>query len=230
MEPIPETVQAINGLDVFAADDDLLEQLEELGTRVRDLVPDCVGLSVAMRSHGVTFTLVATAAEVAVLDAVQYVAGGPCVDTIEDGEPRAVQQDVMDEEGWSLFAEATAAQGIASTLSLPVVVGEEVVGGVNLYAATAHAFDGHHVQLAEILGAWPGGAVTNADLSFSTRDAARQAPQRLRDEASLDVASGLLAARVRCSVEEARTRLEAAATQAGVDPARLSRSMLGLLG
>lgn len=30
------------------------------------------------------------------------------------------------------------------------------------------AFDGHHEELAEICGAWAGGAVTNADLSFTS--------------------------------------------------------------
>ena len=72
MEPIPETVAAIEELGPFAVDGDLTERLREMGRRVRELVPDCVAFSLASREHGVTFALVATDAKIALLDALRH--------------------------------------------------------------------------------------------------------------------------------------------------------------
>ena len=60
MEPIPETVRAIEELGPFAADGDLLDELHLMGRRVSALVPDCVGVSLGSVEHGVTFTLTAS--------------------------------------------------------------------------------------------------------------------------------------------------------------------------
>ena len=46
----------------------------------------------------------------------------------------------MVEEEWRLFASASAAAGVRSTLSFPLLYQDEVVGGVNLYASTTDAF------------------------------------------------------------------------------------------
>jgi len=77
VEPISETREAIEEFGPFAVDEDLLEELGKKGERVRAVVPDCVGFSLAMEAYGVTFTLVASDEEVAVLDALQYIDGGP---------------------------------------------------------------------------------------------------------------------------------------------------------
>src|SRR3954463_6132926 len=108
MEPIPETVEAIDDLDPSIVDLDLLEHLTELASRAQQIVPDLLGVSIGRVEQGLTFTLVATTAEIAVLDAVQYIAGGPCVEGAHSAEPREFNQDdVLDEETWRLFAEAT---------------------------------------------------------------------------------------------------------------------------
>src|SRR4051794_12141910 len=169
MEPIPETVEAVNELDPSADDGTLLVSLCERASRAQQIVPDLVGVSLAALDHGLTLTMVATAADVAVLDAVQYVGGGPCVEA--GGRDQIVEDDidVMDEDRWRLFAEATAALDVRSTLTLPVLSDGHAVATVNLYAASRQAFVGHHEQLALVFGAWAAGAVTNADLSFRTR-------------------------------------------------------------
>src|SRR3954452_11672879 len=136
MEPIPETVEAVNELDPSADDGTLLASLSGRATRAQKVVPDLVGVSIAWLDHGLTLTLVATAPEVAVLDAVQYVGGGPCVDAAHQEQVVEADLDVMNEERWRLFAEATAARAVRSTLTLPVSSDGRVVGTVNLYAAS----------------------------------------------------------------------------------------------
>jgi hypothetical protein len=87
-EPIPESVEALDELDPSRDADDLLAHLRELANRAQDVLPDLVGVSVARFDHGLTFTLVVADDEVAVLDAIQYVAGGPCVDAAHDTQVR----------------------------------------------------------------------------------------------------------------------------------------------
>ena len=227
MEPIPETVAALVELEASGARS-IRDELALRARLVRSFVPDCVGMSLASVQHGVTFTLVATSEEIAVLDAVQYLSGGPCVDaahTDEVWEFTGDDEALLDEAGWHRFARATAAHSIASTLSLPILDDGDVVGTVNLYAASAQAFTGLHDEVAVIFGAWAPGAITNADLSFSTRETAQEAPQMLQDSATVDRAVRMLAAAADLTDEEARASLHDAARRAGTTAVRLAETL-----
>lgn len=229
MEPIPETVDAIDELDPALDDGTLLDQLNRLAERARAVVPDLVGMSVASRKHDVTFTLVATDDEIGSLDGVQYLTSGPCVEAVHTEQGLATSsEDLMSEEGWLLFGQASAAAGVRSTLTLPVVQDDAVVGSINLYAAGPGSFTDRHAELAAELGAWAPGAVANADLSFSTRHLAEEAPERLRNEALLDAAAGIVAVDHALSLDEARDRLLDAAQRAGVSIDKLARTIVHL--
>jgi transcriptional regulator with GAF, ATPase, and Fis domain len=230
VEPIPETARAIEDFGPFVVEDeDLLVELKEKANQTRVLVPQLVGLSLASSEDEITFTLVATSKEIAVLDAVQYLSGGPCVEAVKAEQVLAFQQpDLLAEEAWHDFAQATAAAGVASTLTLPIISGARVVGSVNLYASTGDAFDGQHEAIAGVFGAWGPGAVTNADLSFTTRQTAERAPQQLRDDIDVHAASGVIANREGIEPESARARLREAAQRAGVAEAQLARTVIDL--
>ena len=229
MEPIPESKEAVEEFGPFTDDEDLLDELIKKGERVRASVPSCVGLSLALKENGATFTLVASAAEIATLDALQYLDGGPCVEAAENERALAFRAtDPLDERRWQLFAQGTAATGVASTLSLPILAEGAVAGTVNLYAAAEDAFTGRHEELAAIFDAWAPGAVTNADLSFSTRQTAEQAPQRLRDDVRIEVAAGVIASRNGLDLETARAKLSAAARRAGLSVARMAEAVIDI--
>jgi GAF domain-containing protein len=227
LEPLPESLEALSEVDAYVDTDALLHRVREDATRVLAIVPSCVGLSIGSREQGITFTLVASNRLVATLDGVQYLFDGPCVSAV-DAE-RVVTSDVgqlLDEEQWGAFARATARAGVASTLTLPVLAGDEVVGTINLYASTPDAFAGHHEAIAEIFGAWAPGAVRDADLDFTTRCEAQAAPGRLRRRARIDTAVGLISARESLDLETSRARLSEAAARAGVDEADLAEAVI----
>lgn len=228
MEPIPETTRAIEQFGPFVVEnEDLLVELLAKGEQVRELVPQCVGVSLASNEDEITFTVVATDSEVALLDAVQYLADGPCVQAVREQKVLGFEhEELLDERGWRLFAYATAAASVASTLSLPILEGARVIGSVNLYAATPDAFDGHHEAVARVFDAWAPGAVTNADLSFSTRAVAEAAPGLLREELDLTVATGLIAGREGVDIDVARQRLRDAALRAGVTEQQLAQTVI----
>lgn len=226
MEPIPETGRAIDEFGPFA-EVDLREHLQDMAARVLDVVPECVGISLASREHGVSFTLVASDDEIAALDGVQYLDGGPCVDGVEVDEVIEYREgDPLGESRWQMFARATAVAGIESTLTLPVLAGEEVAGSVNLYAATPDAFAGHHDDIAVIFGAWAPGAVTNADLGFSTRGTAEQAPQLLYEDVRLQIAVGVVMTTQDVDTDTAREKIRRAARRAGITEATLAEQII----
>jgi GAF domain-containing protein len=229
VEPIPETLEALKELTKYG-DTEIATQLDTMGTRVHALVPETLGLSLALIEDGLTFTLMASNKYVAGLDAVQYVDGGPCVASIHEHRTIAWNQDdPLDENHWHLFARSGAAAGVASTLSLPMMRNDRVVGGVNLYATTRDAFDGHHEELAKLCGAWAPGVVTNADLSFTTRLAAAETPERLRGQDVVDQALGVISTAQHIDVAAATERLRDAAARAGITETQAARAILGLL-
>jgi transcriptional regulator with GAF, ATPase, and Fis domain len=228
MEPIPETVKAIEELGPFANEADLLDDLKRMGSEVTDLVPDCVGMSLASAEHGVTFTLIASERQLAFINAIQDL-----VETMEEAsrpEPQVdeIDSDLLDEETWHLLAMATAARCIVSTLTLPIVKDDAIAGAVSLYGASRQAFTGHYEQLAIIFGAWAPGAVTNADLSFSTRRDAEEAPDRLQNESTVGQAAHIVAQFEGVTLGAAYRRIREAADRAGISEEQLAEAVIRL--
>jgi GAF domain-containing protein len=227
MKPIPETVEALRELTRLG-DESIARTLLRISRDVERIVPEIVGISLSIKGD-LTFTMSASHGTVAELDGVQYLAGGPCEETLDTGEAHSFNQsDPIDEDRWRLFARATAAAGIGSTLSLPVLDGGRVVAGINLYGSTHDAFEGHRQELAKVCGAWMDGAVTNADLGFTTRFSASATPTRLRNENLVDQAVGVLMAEWWISAEEAERRLRTSAQRAGISDAQMARALLGI--
>ena len=227
MEPLPETREALAELVTLDGPqvDDLLS---DLARRAADLVPDLVGLSLGLSREGVTFTLVSSSAGTAVVDAAQYLGGGPCVEVTE-GRSQFLEvdtQDPLDEERWRIFAGLGAAAGVASSLSLPVYREGRLVGGLNLYAASHGSFSGRHDALADLVGADSAEAVSNADLSFSSRQRAIAAPGILHDQQEIDTAVGLIAGLQGVDVQVAEDRLHEAAIRSGIPEALVARALV----
>lgn len=182
MEPVPGTKRALDML-LREGDTDAAAALLRMGRRAREILPECVGLSLGLLADDLTFTLVASGTE----------AAGP------------------------------DAAACASTLSLPIVRSGRIVGAVYLYGATPDAFTGHHQELARALGASAEGAVANADLEFSTRQLAAEAPARLEDQADIDIALGIIAGSKGADIATAERQLRQAAARAGVGEAQAAR-------
>jgi GAF domain-containing protein len=216
MELLPQSREALDEY-LAPAGDDLEDQLSDIESWAVRTVPECVAMSVTLLEEDLTFTFVNRAAEG--VDAA--VPAGATT-------PPAAGWHALDEEGWASLARQQAAAGIASTVSLPVVHRDRVVLGIDLYACTPHAFDDRLEDLARSLGAWQGGAVTNADLAFESRRRAEEAPQRLKERRTVEVAVGLLAARQGLDVDSARAMLHSCAHQAGIRDVQAALVLLAI--
>jgi hypothetical protein len=220
MELLPQSREALDEYVAQTVDDveGLLRVIEGWATRA---VPDCVALSVTLLDEDLTFTLVDEAA-------TTPPEGADARGHATDAAPGRAH--ALDEAGWADMARERAFAGIASTVSLPVVEHGRAVLNIDLYASTAHAFRDRVDGLVDALGAWQAGAVTNADLSFETLRRAELAPALLREQRLVDVAVGLVAARMSVTTHDAAALLDEAAEQAGVtriQAACVARVVLG---
>ncbi|HXH79097.1 GAF domain-containing protein [Nocardioides sp.] len=211
MEFLHRTQEALDEY-VSLSEPDLEGSLMTMGDSAERIVSECVGLSFTLLDQDLTFALVAPGVPM-----LQPEPSDPDVLRlpVRDAGP-APARALLDEDHWAHIARADSAEGVASSLSLPVLDHGRVVGGITLYASSADAFAGHHDELAAALGASAEGAVTNADLGFEARRRAEDAPRRVRDEQVVEVGTGILAARMGLELETARRRIHEAALQADV--------------
>jgi len=224
MEPIPESLEALRSLSQLS-DHDMIADLRAAASGVQQLIPDCVAVSFTFREGALTFTLTTTSDETRIVDGAQYLDDGPCEVSARDGEAVEVD-DVLDEERWRLFAQASAASGVRSSLSLPLRRGDQPYGSVNLYGSTPTAFQGREGELARAFGAAVGDAVANADLSMASMERARQAPSVVFRADKVDMAVGVLSEREGISPIDARARLLDAAGRSGVDIGQLAELLI----
>jgi GAF domain-containing protein len=227
---MPEVRAAADELALlFQEPSDLPAQLTAVSDVATGLVPSTVGVSLSVFLDGETFTVTATAPDVAVVDAGQYLDGeGPCLEAIRVGQEVQVQ-DVLDEEHWQLYRHTGATVGIRSSLSLPLRDDHDrITGALNMYAAEPNAFHGLEAMFAAIFGVQVSEAVKNADLTFQSREWARQLPDRLAARRKLETAVGVLMARRGWSPEEARAKLRTAAEKAGIQVERVAEVVMSL--
>ena len=196
MEPLPEVRATFDELALVLEESaDLPAQLDVVGAVAKGLVPATMGVSISVFVDGEAFTLTATAEDAAVVDATQYVEReGPCLEAIATGQEVQVE-DVLDEERWRLYRHSSATVGIRSSLSLPLRDdGDRIVGALNVYATDPGAFRGREEIFAAVFGAKVSELVKNADLTFQTREWARQLPDRVSARRKLETAVGVLMA------------------------------------
>ena len=226
MEPIPETDEVLVELERYG-DLELRGDLHRVIGLAQQRVPDLVGVSLSLVAEDLVLTFVANDEDTAGPDAVQPADDGPCLEAV--GAEEVVDSETpapLDESTWALFARASAAAGIVSSLSLPLRGEGQVVGGVSFYGGDARSFEGHVEELADLFGAWAPGAVANADLSFETRLEAVESPGRLKEQAYFDEAVGLLVSARGHDVRRAEAKLRAAAARAGVGVHMLARALV----
>jgi hypothetical protein len=189
-----------------------------------------------VRNGDLTYTFVRTDTLTGVLDAMQYFDDGPCETALRNGEEVRVD-DVLSDENWPLFAprsvrppESSAhcrchCAGVLSSLSLPLRRGPSLVGSVNLYGDTTHAFTGKEEELANTFGVHVQSMISHADLSTPPLPGADVSLQP-GEQAVIDDAMDVLAdshAFERATVER---RLSDAAARVRISPLSAARAIL----
>jgi GAF domain-containing protein len=150
----------------------------------------------------------ATAEFVHEIDVVQYdeLHEGPCITSMESRRP-TVSGSLGSDSRWPRFGGRVARMGVHSALSLPLMVGEHVIGAINSYATSHDAFGEHAVRLGSQFAGPAAVSIYNAQLLVGARERAEQLQLALESRAVIDQAIGIIRSRTGASAEWAFARL-----------------------
>lgn len=153
-------------------------------------------------------TWAATAVFVNDIDTVQYddLREGPCLTCMQSRRP-VVSGSLGSDSRWPHFGGRVARMGVHSALSLPLVVGDEVIGAINSYANSRDAFGEHAVRLGSQFAGPAAVSVYNAQLLASAQERTRALQRALDSRAVIDQAIGIIRSRSGLSAAEAFERL-----------------------
>lgn len=211
-------------LDGLAALTSVALPLRELLTRVASYavhaIPGADGASLTLIEAGHADTIVATADFVTAVDDVQYGLGdGPCIVAAREGRT-VISRSLREEERWGTFGAQAADMGVHSVVSLPLRIGEGLVGAMNVYAHACDAFDERSAELGESYAVPAAIAVQHAQLLEQTCRLAEQIQESLLAQVVVEQAVGVLIGRENVDADEARRRLDALSQERG-EPVRV---------
>lgn len=183
------------------------ENLETTLKRVSDLavrtIPGCDAIGVTLWSDGKATTRAVTGGLVYEVDSYQYeIDQGPCLQAIKDRQVIEID-DMAAPARWTAFCKHAAERGIASSMSLPLVVRGVPLGALNLYSRTVRAFPPADKETALLFAAQAAVALANTQTYEASIRLADQLREALSSRAVIDQAKGILMSRESCGEDEA---------------------------
>jgi len=192
----------------------LPELLAEVSAFAVRAIPGAEGAGVTLlrvdRVENLVEVLGASAPFVAEIDEIQYVTlkEGPCITAAL--ERRTVRSGSLGgEKMWPRFGPRVGRLGVHSALSLPLLLSDQVIGGINVYAHGKDVFDERAAELGELFAKPAAVAVHNAQILAHAVALAAQLQTALSTRPVIDQAIGLIRGRSGRSAEEAFTQLRA---------------------
>jgi GAF domain-containing protein len=137
------------------------------------------------------------------MDDVQYaVNDGPCLTCLREGDPVLVA-DIRADSRWPAFARRGTQEGAGASLSVPMSVGSQTVGALNLYTRTANSLTDTDRTRAEQFAAQAAGAVALALRLAQREERERNLEAALSSRSVIDQAMGVLMAQARINADAA---------------------------
>jgi len=170
-----------------------------------------VSCGITMRRGTQPLTVASSDARARALDEVQYGLGqGPCLQTLDTGKIVSVP-DMYEERRWDGYPAHALANGIGSSLSLPMSTGQGTGGALNLYASDARSFE-HGADVARATAfAAQGSAVLGVALRQAEQsELTAQLREALTSRSTIDQAIGIIMGQQRCDATQAFVFLRAA--------------------
>jgi GAF domain-containing protein len=181
--------------------------LDELLLRVCTLTVDVIDgadeASVSLITDGNPVTFGATSSLPAAVDERQYETGsGPCLDAARGNQP-VIVADVREDERWPEVLKAMTAEGVLSSMSVPLPIQGRSIGALNVYARWANAFDKASIAVGEQFASFAAVAVANAVSYTNASEAAAHMQAAMASRAIIEQAKGVLIARLGCDADRA---------------------------
>jgi len=188
------------------------ELLAEVAEFAAQAIPGVVGAGVSLLcppNEGPHIQAWAVTAEfVREIDKLQYevLDEGPSITCMQTQRP-LISGSLGSDQRWRRFGARVARLRVHSALSLPLLIGDQVVGAISSYAFDRDAFAGHALRLGEQFAGPAAVSVYNAQLLARAREGVERLQGALGSRAVIDQAIGILRSRAGGSSEEAFARL-----------------------
>lgn len=191
------SAQALGALSQFVISKiSMGETLLRVSQITTDALPaaEMAGITL-LGADGKPTTGIFTDPEAPEIDVAQYTSGrGPCLDSWR--LRKIVRLDDMDTvDAYPEFAAAAQAHGVQSTLSLPLMAGDDAAGALNLYSRLRGGFTAEDEQAGSLLAGAAAIVLVNATAYWQAAQLGEQLSQAMQSRAVIEQAKGVLMAR-----------------------------------
>jgi GAF domain-containing protein len=178
---------------------DALQQIADSATVA--LYADMAGLTL-LYPDGAARTAVSTSEIAVAIDKAQYDAdSGPCLEAFRT-KSRIRVDDIPSDDRWPQFRDAAVHHGITSSLSLPLMVGGEGIGALNLYGSHRAQFLEEEDD-GEVYASHAAVALANAQAYWDQATRADGLEVAMKSRAAIEQAKGIIMATSQCGPDEA---------------------------
>jgi GAF domain-containing protein len=207
-------------------EDELEVFLQGIASLAVAVIPACEEAGVTLERDGQITVRTTTGTTAETVDAYQYeIDEGPCVAAGDLKHPVLIE-NMAAEDRWPRFASFAATQGVKSSYSLPMTLGGEVIGVLNLYSvddsfgADDEAIGARFAEQATI-------AVRHATAFAKTKDMIENLHRALESRDIIGAAVGILMHRDRTSIDDAFTRLKEISQQENLKLREVAEQIIG---
>jgi len=156
-------------------------------------------------------TVAASDQRTLMLDEIQYNDGdGPCLHCARTGDT-VVIDDLRADERWPTYQHRGLEHGLRASLSLPLDLGDQAVGAINMYVFEDHSFDDPEVTVLEGFRDEASRALSLALRHEEVTTRRDQLHTAMAQRRVVDQALGILMAQNRCSTDDAFVALRSSA-------------------
>lgn len=177
--------------------DRVLTELAQVSTTV---VTAPVSCGITMRYDGALLTVGSSDSRAELLDETQYrVGGGPCLQSLQDGEIVNVV-DTHTEQRWPAYTAVAVGSGLRCSVSLPLTVSGDTFGAMNVYGfEEPDLFGPEPLHQLELFAAQAAGTLRVATRQAKDTTLLAQMEESLRSRTVIDQAMGIIMAQQRCT-------------------------------
>jgi GAF domain-containing protein len=197
---------------IVAGAQGVIDLLSDVADFAAQAIPGVDGAGVALirTQSGIASvqTWAATAVLVREIDTIQYgeLNEGPCITSMQTHRT-VVSGSLGSDSRWPRFGGRVARMRVHSALSLPLIVGDQVIGAINAYARSRDVFGEHAVRLGARFAGPAAVSVYNAQLLAEAQERTARLQRALSSRAVIDQAIGIIRSRSGVGVEVAFDRL-----------------------